>query len=148
MPSIEELYQGVIVEHDRSPRNFRRLDAPTHHAEGRNPLCGDEVALDLRVDDTGHIAEVGFIGKGCAVSKASASLMTTAIKDKTPAEARELFEGFHALMTGGPVDPKTLGKLAVFQGLSAYPMRVKCAMMAWHTLKEALDDREARSEKR
>lgn len=139
MPSIEELYQGLIVEHARSPRNARRLDTPTHHAEGRNPLCGDEVTLDLRVDGSGQIAEVGAVGKGCAVSRASASLMTTVLKGKTPSEARALFEQFHALMTGRTPDAGSLGKLAAFQGLSAYPMRVKCAMMPWHALREALD---------
>ena len=101
MTTMSELYQSVLIENDRSPRNYRKLESPTHHADGRNPLCGDEVSIDLRVDENGRIAEVGFQGKGCAISRASASLMTTAIQGKTIAEARELFERFHALVREG-----------------------------------------------
>ncbi len=139
MGTMDELYQSVIIEHDRSPRNFRTLDAPTHHAEAHNPLCGDEVTLELRVDEEGRIAEVGFQGRGCAVSKASASMLTTAIKGKTVAEALELGTRFTALLTGKPVEGE-LGKLKVFAGLATYPMRVKCATMPWHALKEATGD--------
>jgi nitrogen fixation NifU-like protein len=137
MSSMAELYQSVIVEHDRSPRNFRALVAPSHHAEGRNPLCGDEVAVALRVVDDGTIAEIGFQGHGCAISRASASMMTAALQGKTVAEARELFDRFHTLVTGGSADD--VGKLAVFRGVAEYPMRVKCATLAWHAMKAALD---------
>jgi nitrogen fixation NifU-like protein len=138
MATTNQMYQTLIIEHDRSPRNYKRLDAPTHHAEGRNPLCGDEVSLDLTLDAEGVITEVGFQGQGCAVSKASSSMMTTAIKGKTVPEALELFDQFHAMLTGQPGDRDALGKLVAFEGLAVYPMRVKCATMAWHTLKEAL----------
>jgi nitrogen fixation NifU-like protein len=138
MASMDELYQSVIIEHDRSPRNFRRLDAPTHHAEGRNPLCGDEVDIELRMDVQGRIAEVGFQGRGCAVSKASASMMTMALVGLTPAEALELADRFQALLTGKSEGDPSLGKLKVFKGLATYPMRVKCATMPWHALREAL----------
>lgn len=138
MATMDELYQSVIIEHDRSPRNFKKLENPTHHAEGHNPLCGDEVELEFVVDAEGRIAEVGFQGRGCAVSKASSSMLTTALSGLTLAEAQQLGERFHALLTGGDVDPKELGKLKVFQGLTGYPMRVKCATMPWHAMKEAL----------
>jgi nitrogen fixation NifU-like protein len=138
MATMDELYQSVIIEHDRSPRNFKKLENPTHHAEGHNPLCGDEVELEFVVDDEGRIAEVGFQGRGCAVSKASSSMLTTALKGLTLAEARQLGERFNTLLTGGEVDPKELGKLKVFKGLAGYPMRVKCATMPWHAMKEAL----------
>jgi nitrogen fixation NifU-like protein len=138
MASMEELYQSVIIEHDRSPRNFRQLPAPSHHAEGTNPLCGDEVAVDLQVDADGRIADIGFQGRGCAISRASASMMTAALKGKTTAEAQELFESFHALMTSGSADEKALGKLVAFRGLAEFPMRVKCATLAWHAMREAL----------
>lgn len=140
MATLSELYQGVIIEHDRSPRNFRTLAAPSHRAEGHNPLCGDEVSLELQVNDAGQIVDVAFQGRGCAVSKASASLLTTAVQGKTVAEARELFEGFHGLLTGHPVPGAKLGKLEVFAGLAAYPMRVKCATLPWHAMKQALDE--------
>lgn len=138
MATMDQLYQSVIIEHDRSPRNFRKLEAPTHHVEARNPLCGDEVNLEFVVDAEGRITDVGFQGRGCAVSKASASMLTTAIKGKTIAEARELADQFQALLTGKGADEAALGKLKVFAGLAAYPMRVKCATMAWHGLKDAL----------
>jgi nitrogen fixation NifU-like protein len=138
MGTMDELYQSVIIEHDRSPRNFHKLEQPTHHAEGHNPLCGDEVELEFIVDDDGRIIEAAFQGRGCAVSKASASMLTTALKGLTPQEARGLGEAFHAMLTGAPVDEASLGKLKVFKGLAAYPMRVKCATMPWHAMKEAL----------
>lgn len=140
MATMDELYQSVIIEHDRSPRNFRKLEAPTHHVEARNPLCGDEVNLELLVDAQGVITDVAFQGRGCAVSKASASMLTTAIKGKSVAEARELADQFQALLTGKGGDQDTLGKLKVFAGLAAYPMRVKCATMAWHALKDATSE--------
>jgi nitrogen fixation protein NifU and related proteins len=138
MASMDQLYQTLIIEHDRSPRNFRTLEAPTHEGQGRNPLCGDEVSLQLRLDADGRVAEVGFQGRGCAVSKASASMMTGAIQWKTVEEVRELFDAFHTLLTGGEADRERLGKLVAFEGLKTYPMRVKCATMAWHVLKEAV----------
>jgi nitrogen fixation NifU-like protein len=150
MATMDQLYQSVIIEHDRSPRNFRKLDTPTHHAEGHNPLCGDEVELEFVVDAEGRIVEAAFQGRGCAVSKASASMLTMAVQGKTIAEARELGLLFQALLKHEPTDEARLGKLKVFAGLGAYPMRVKCATMAWHAMKEALqapgEKREARSE--
>jgi SUF system NifU family Fe-S assembly protein len=140
MSDMADLYQAVIIEHDRSPRNFRVLPEATHRAAGRNPLCGDEVSVELAVNAEGRITDVAFQGRGCAISRASASLMTTALKGKTTAEARELFDQFHALLTNGTADRAALGKLAVLAGVAAYPMRVKCATMAWHTMKEALGD--------
>ena len=141
MPTSDEMYQAVIIEHARSPRNFKPLVAASHHCDGRNPLCGDEISLDLVVNAEGRITDVGFQGQGCAISKASASMMTAAIKGKTVAEARELFERFHALVTGEPVDEASLGKLVAFKGVAAYPMRVKCATMGWHVMMEALDEK-------
>ncbi len=138
MQASEEMYQAVIIEHARSPRNYKVLAAPSHHCDGRNPLCGDEVSLDLSIDAEGRITDVGFQGQGCAISKASASMMTAAIKGRTVTEARELFERFHALLTGEPVDEAALGKLVAFKGVAAYPIRVKCATMAWHVMMDAL----------
>ena|SRR5690606_6115040 len=143
MATMDQLYQGVIIEHDRSPRNFRKLDAPTHHLEARNPLCGDEVSLELVVDDQDRIVDAAFQGRGCAVSKASASMLTVAVQGKTVPEARELARQFQALLRGEPADEGRLGKLKVFAGLSAYPMRVKCATMVWHALNEALHNNKA-----
>lgn len=140
MATSDEMYQAVIIEHARSPRNFKPLATPTHHCDGRNPLCGDEVSLDLSVNDEGRITDVGFQGQGCAISKASVSMMTAAIKGKTVTEARELFERFHALVTGEPVDEAALGKLVAFKGVAAYPMRVKCATMGWHVMMNALGE--------
>jgi nitrogen fixation NifU-like protein len=141
MATSDEMYQAVIIEHARSPRNFKPLATPTHHCDGRNPLCGDEVSLDLSVNDEERITDVGFQGQGCAISKASVSMMTAAIKGKTVTEARELFERFHALVTGEPVDEAALGKLVAFKGVAAYPMRVKCATMGWHVMMEALENK-------
>lgn len=138
MASMEELYQSVIIEHDRSPRNFRQLATPSHRATGTNPMCGDEVTIELQLDADGRITDIGFQGRGCAISRASASMMTAALQGKTTAEARELFDRFHALMTGGSVGVEELGKLAAFRGLTEFPMRVKCATMAWHAMREAL----------
>jgi nitrogen fixation protein NifU and related proteins len=138
MSALEDLYQSVIIEHDRSPRNLRLLEEPSHHAEGTNPLCGDRVSVQLRVADDDRIMDIAFQGSGCAISRASASLMTMAVKGKTIAEAQELFERFRALMTGEAVDPDVLGKLVVFQGVAEFPMRVKCATLAWHAMKAAV----------
>jgi len=138
MSATDDMYQSVIIDHDRSPRNFRHIEAPSHHAEGHNPLCGDNVQVELQVGEDGRITDIAFQGSGCAISRASASLMTATLKGKTTAEAQELFDGFHALLTGGKVDAASLGKLVVFKGVGEFPMRVKCATLAWHAMKEAL----------
>ena len=140
MASLSELYQNVILEHNRSPRNYRTMADANREAEGHNPLCGDQVTVRLRVAD-GLIQDAAFQGSGCAISRASASLMTAAIKGRTPEAAAVLFRQFHQMVTGhsGAGNPETLGKLAVFSGVSAYPIRVKCASLPWHTMKAALD---------
>lgn len=143
MSSLTELYQNVILEHNRSPRNYRVMDDADRHAEGNNPLCGDQLTVWLKLDGD-VIRDVSFQGLGCAISRASASLMTAAVKGKSRREADELFERFHRMVTGKSesADPETLGKLAVFSGISEYPIRVKCASLPWHTLKAALEDGE------
>jgi nitrogen fixation protein NifU and related proteins len=138
MSDLSELYQEVILDHNKRPRNFRVLESPTHQAEGYNPLCGDRLNLFVRVDGE-RIAEVAFQGSGCAISKASASLMTDELKGRSVAEARELFEKFHRMVTTPPDAPvEDLGKLSVLAGVREFPVRVKCASLAWHTLKAAL----------
>ena len=139
MSSLTELYQNVILEHNRSPRNYRPLDGAARRVDGNNPLCGDRVTLWVKLED-GVIQDVGFQGSGCAISRASASLMTTAVKGKTLAEAGALFERFHRLVTGtlAPDESETLGKLAVFSGVSEFPIRVKCATLPWHALRQAM----------
>lgn len=144
MSDLGELYQGVILDHNRNPRNFGELANATAHAAGSNPLCGDELTVWLRLDAADRIAEARFVGEGCAISKASASLMTQAVKGRTRTEALELFDRFHRLVTGttapGGSDGPDLGKLTVFSGVSEFPIRVKCASLAWHTMKAALDE--------
>ena len=142
--TMAELYQSVIIEHDRSPRNFRVLADPSRRAEGRNPMCGDEVSVELQLDGDGRITDIGFQGRGCAISRASASLMTAALQGKTTAEARELFDRFHALVTRGEPGDTSLGKLEAFRGVAEFPMRVKCATLAWHAMKTALGAGDAR----
>jgi nitrogen fixation NifU-like protein len=138
MSEVRELYQQVILDHSRKPRNFRPLDHPTQTAEGYNPLCGDRVTVELELED-GRIRDIGFQGSGCAISKASASMMTAEIKGKTVAEAEAAFERFHTmLMDRGSPDEAPLGKLAVFAGVRDFPSRVKCATLPWHTLRSAL----------
>jgi len=139
MSDLSELYQEVILDHNKRPRNFRVMEAPSHHAEGFNPLCGDR--LDLFLDVQGDvIADVSFQGSGCAISKASASLMTDAVKGRTVEHARKLFERFHQVITTPPDQPvEDLGKLSVLAGVREFPVRVKCASLAWHTLKAALE---------
>jgi nitrogen fixation protein NifU and related proteins len=142
MSDLRELYQDVILEHSKAPRNFRELAAANHKAEGFNPLCGDHftVYLDLQGDS---IQDVSFQGSGCAISKASASMMTQTVKGKSKEDAAKLFEKFHALVTGhGNGDQEALGKLAVFSGVSEFPVRVKCATLAWHTLQAALEGKQ------
>lgn len=141
MSDLRELYQEVILDHSRHPRNQTLPEDSNHKAQGHNPLCGDELSLELRVDDD-VISAIGFHASGCAISTASASTMSEVVKGKSVEEANALFEGFHALVTGKSEAPdlEQLGKLAVFSGVSQYPMRVKCASLAWHTLRAALDD--------
>ena len=138
MADLKGLYQEVILDHNKRPRNFRVIDEATAHADGYNPLCGDRVTLYLRMDGD-KIGDVAFKGSGCAISTASASILTETLKGKTRTQAEELFYRFHNLVTGrGAGDPATLGKLAVFSGVSEFPTRVKCATLVWHTLKSAL----------
>jgi len=138
---LQGLYQDVIVDHGRHPRNFHKLDEATRTAEGVNPLCGDQLTLYVKIAD-GRIEDIAFHGVGCAISQASASLMTTALKGKTQEEALALFELTHAMLTDAPTaeaPPEALGKLAVLSGVWEFPMRVKCATLAWHTLRSALE---------
>src|SRR6266576_786182 len=136
MNDLADLYQELIIDHSNRPRNFRRLDAGAPSAEGYNPLCGDRVTVYVRMDGD-IVADVGFQGEGCAISKASASLMTESVKGKTRSEVETLFSQFHDLVTG--VDKsEQLGKLAAFSGLHDFPARVKCGTLAWHTLRAAL----------
>ena len=142
MSELNELYQEVILDHNRRPHNFRVIDPASATQEGYNPLCGDRLTLYLTLRD-GVITDVAFQGSGCAISKASASLMTDAVKGKTVDEARALFDRFHQMITtpfDRPVDEEGLGKLAAFAGVREFPVRVKCASLAWHTLKAALSD--------
>jgi nitrogen fixation NifU-like protein len=137
---LQDLYQEVVLDHSRKPRNFRKLEGSVQSAEGFNPLCGDQVTVYVQVDGD-KIKDIGFQGSGCAISKASASLMTAAVKDKSPAEANRLFDQFHTLVTKGPTaltDISGLGKLAALSGVWEFPVRVKCASLAWHTLRAAL----------
>lgn len=140
MADLRELYQQTILEHNRSPRNFKKLETANRTAEGNNPLCGDHITLYVRLDGD-VIREIGFQGSGCAISQASASLMTAAVQGKTAVDAETLFHQFHDMVAGGPeapADPKTLGKLAAFAGVKEFPARVKCANLSWHTLHAAL----------
>ena len=136
---LRELYQSVILDHYKKPRNYGRPPGADRAAEGVNPLCGDHVHVYARVEDE-RVAEVGFEGSGCAISTAAASLMTQAVKGRTTDEVRALFDRYHELVTGrGDVDPESLGKLAVLAGVREFPARVKCATLAWHALRAALE---------
>ncbi len=139
---LRDLYQEVVLEHSKRPRNYRVVEGASHEAAGHNPLCGDQLSVTVKLDGD-VIRDIGFQGQGCAISKASASLMTGAVKDKTRAEAEALFELVHKLVTEGPeaVDKEALGKLAVLSGVNEFPARVKCASLAWHTLRAALEGR-------
>ena len=145
MEDLRELYQQVILDHNRNPRNFGRIDGANRRQEGHNPLCGDHLHLHLRVGEEGGeavIEDISFEGSGCAISKASASLMTEALKGSSAAEAWQLFERFQDLVTADPeeaVDTSGVGKLAVFAGVREFPMRVKCATLAWHAMNAALE---------
>ncbi len=145
MSDLRELYQSVILDHNRNPRNAARPDETNREAHGDNPLCGDKLDVYCVVRD-GVVCEVGFEGAGCAISQASASLMTEAVKGLSTGEVQKIFDAFHEMATarvGEPADTATLGKLAVFEGVREYPMRVKCATLAWHTLRSALGSGEA-----
>jgi nitrogen fixation protein NifU and related proteins len=138
MSELSDLYQEVILDHNRRPRNFRTIEDASRRQEGYNPLCGDRLTLYVTLDGD-RIADVAFQGSGCAISKASASLMTETLKGKTVAEARALFEKFHDMVTSSPdTEAADLGKLSVLSGVREYPTRVKCASLAWHTLKAAV----------
>jgi nitrogen fixation NifU-like protein len=139
MMDLDDLYQEVILDHNRRPRNFRTIEPASHHADGHNPLCGDRLSLYLQVTD-GSIADVAFQGSGCAISKASASLMTDAVKGQTVEAALHMFERFHRMVTTPPDQPvEAMGKLSALAGVREFPVRVKCASLAWHTLKAAID---------
>ncbi len=141
MEGLRELYQEVILDHSKKPRNFREIENTENQAKGYNPLCGDKVTVFVTVKD-GKIQDIGFQGAGCAISTASASMMTESLKGMTLEEAEALFRQFHSLVTG-KLEPgggtEDLGKLAVFAGVQEFPIRVKCATLAWHTLRAALD---------
>jgi nitrogen fixation NifU-like protein len=143
MADLRDLYQELILEHSKAPRNYRELKNADHKAEGYNPLCGDHFTVFLQMEGD-IIRDVAFQGSGCAISKASASMMTQRLKGKTKAEAEKLFERFHKVVTGHEVngDQAELGKLVVFSGVSEFPTRVKCATLAWHTLQAALEGKQ------
>jgi nitrogen fixation protein NifU and related proteins len=137
MSELRDLYQEVILEHSKHPRNFREMESANHKAEGFNPLCGDHFTIYVNVRD-GAIQDISFQGSGCAISKASASMMTQTLKGKSADEAEELFTRFHDVVTGHAESSDAIGKLAVFAGVSEFPIRVKCATLAWHALRAAL----------
>jgi len=144
MADLRDLYQEVILDHHKKPRNFHRPEQANRQADGYNPLCGDRLSVFIQMEN-GVVKDIGFIGAGCAISTASASLMTESLKGKTESEAKAIFERFHQLVThlsGPPPDPATMGKLAAFSGVREYPVRVKCATLAWHTMLAALEGRE------
>ena len=142
MSDLRDLYQEVILDHNRSPRNFGRLEDADLQADGHNPLCGDRLSITVKLAGD-RVTDLRFEGSGCAISKASASLMTEKVKGRTLDELRGIFDRFHRLVTDrtAPADDAGLGKLAVFAGVRDYPARVKCAILAWHTLRAAVDDR-------
>jgi nitrogen fixation protein NifU and related proteins len=145
MLELRDLYQEVILEHSRHPRNFRAMETANRKAEGYNPLCGDHYTIFVDVADDA-IRDISFQGSGCAISKASASMMSQALKNKTTAEAEDLFDKFHRIITGQETgSAESLGKLAVFAGVAGFPTRVKCATLAWHTLHAALEGRQIAS---
>jgi nitrogen fixation protein NifU and related proteins len=144
MPDLRELYQDMILEHSKAPRNYRELSAANRKAEGFNPLCGDRYIVYLDLDGDA-VRDIAFQGSGCAISKASASLMTQSVKGKTQSQIEQLFQDFHKIVTGQTSAESCapeVSKLSVFAGVSAYPVRVKCATLAWHTLRAALAGRD------
>ena len=145
MSELSELYQQVILDHNKKPRNFQRLEGANRVAEGFNPLCGDQLTVYLQMDE-GVVREVSFVGTGCAISKASASMMTQAVKGKTREETLALFDEFHRMVTGEldeEAEPNQLGRLKIFAGVRDYPARVKCASLPWHTMHAALEGEES-----
>ena len=144
MSELSDLYQEVILEHNKNPRNFREIAGATRTADGNNPLCGDALRVYVEMEDD-LVKDVAFKGSGCAISKASASMMTQAVKGKTRAEAEVLFDEFHKMVTGeldAETDDNRLGKLKIFAGVLEFPARVKCASLSWHTLHAALEGEE------
>ena len=138
MSDLQELYQQVVIDHYKHPRNYRKVEGANRTVEGYNPLCGDHLWIHMKVED-GVVKDVGFEGSGCAISKASASLMTESVKGKKQEEIEVLFKQFQDMVTGkAEPDPDKLGKLAIFGGVRDFPTRVKCAILGWHTLKAAL----------
>ena len=150
MYDLEDLYQEVVMDHNRRPRNFKKLENAQRTAEGFNPLCGDQISLYVNVDDDGVIEDIGFEGAGCAISKATASMMTEAIKGKNVDKAEEIFEAFRHMLTRKPeeeYDYELLGDLEILQGVSQFPTRIKCATLSWHTLNSALDSKQPSGQK-
>jgi nitrogen fixation NifU-like protein len=144
MSELSELYQQVILDHNKKPRNFRRLENANHSAEGYNPLCGDQLTIYLDLED-GLVKDVGFEGSGCAISKAAASMMTQAVKGKSKEQAENLFNEFHSMVTGElneETEENNLGNLKIFAGVREFPVRVKCATLPWHTLHAALNQQD------
>jgi nitrogen fixation protein NifU and related proteins len=142
MSELSELYQAVILDHNKKPRNFHKLETASHKAEGYNPLCGDQLTVYVQLENDA-VQDVSFEGSGCAISKASASMMTQAVKGKTKQEAETLFDEFHRMVTDQldeETEPNQLGKLKIFSGVREFPVRVKCATLSWHTLLAALKD--------
>ena len=145
MSELRDLYQELIIDHSKKPRNFRVMEDATREADGFNPLCGDKLHLYMKVDDEGIIRDVSFKGSGCAISTASASMMTSMLKNQSLAQARNLFEMFHQMVTRPEANPDPdhalgMGKMAVFAGVNEFPARVKCATLAWHTMKNAIEN--------
>src|SRR5437773_9739266 len=143
MSELSELYQQVILDHNKKPRNFHKLENANRFAEGYNPLCGDQLSVYLHVEDD-QVQEVSFEGSGCAISKASASMMTQAVKGKSKQEAETLFNEFHRMATGEldeETEPNQLGRLTIFSGVREFPVRVKCATLSWHTMHAALHNK-------
>src|ERR671919_2508427 len=142
MSELSELYQQVILDHNKKPRNFRKLESANHSAEGYNPLCGDQLTVYLNLEDN-SVKEIAFEGSGCAISKAAASMMTQAVKGKSREQAEELFTEFHSMVTGEldeETEENSLGNLNIFAGVREFPVRVKCATLAWHTMHAALNN--------
>ena len=144
MSDFNELYQQIILDHSKNPRNFKVLEGADYQAKGHNPLCGDEIDIYLNIEDS-KILDISFKGNGCAISQSSASLMTGLVKGKSVEEAKVMVEQFNKIVTGEEeADLEILGKLSVFSGVKNYPSRVKCASLAWHTLKKALEEKKAK----
>ena len=145
MTDVKALYQEIILDHNKHPRNFKKIERADREVEGYNPLCGDHYTIYVKLDGD-KVEDIGFTGAGCAISKASASIMTDEVKGKSKEDFKRLFDTFHSLVTGTfEGDPESLGKLAVFSRVSEYPARVKCASLAWHTMRSALNSKEQKA---